>query len=411
MATAFVTIVPLRGRAGAPAASLRPATEVIVLSQGVNGYAGATDTWVDSAHPSTNYGNQAQLEVHGAGEAGILLRFDLSSLPAGIDIQHATLQLKVQGRSDTVGLPVAAYRLRRSWSEDTATWLQADNGVPWASPGASDPLLDRYPDPLDVTTLDQIAASYQWDITNAVQDWQEAPTANEGLILATAGDTPTIYMLYSSESVNFDLRPKLVVEYVSQPATATPTATDTPTATPTPGLPTTTPTPTATATSTPTPTLTPTPSDTDTVTPTPTATPFGLAVDQAIEASCDQGYEGDTRTWPARVTTYTSCRPAWPESGPEAIYRLNLDQASDLSVQLVYAPDGTDLDIFLLAGSTPDSCLAGEDASLVRSQFQPGAYYLVVDGYQGSAGHFHLQIACGNRVGLLNYLPIYLRSH
>ena len=143
---------------------------------------------------------------------------------------------------------------------------------------------------------------------------------------------------------------------------------------------------------------------------TPTKPPSSLAVELALPAACDQGYEGDTRTWPAQVSTYTSCRSTWPESGPEAIYKLSLNEPSDLSAQLVHDTTGLDLDLFLLTSSAPDSCLAGEDSSLVMPQLAPGDYYLVVDGYQGSTGPFHLQITCGVRSGKISYLPIYIRS-
>ena len=404
---AWVSSTPLTGRGRVAASSRRPASEILVLSQGVNGYSGATDAWIDSLQPTTNYGNQAQMEVRGSGQADLLIRFDLTTLPPGIEIKAATLQLDVEERSSPDAIHVAAYRLRRPWSEDDVTWLLAANGAPWGGSGASDTAVDRFPVAADVVRLDQIGARYQWDVTEAAQDWHAVPAQNHGLILAAEEGAPASYTVYSAESTDLDLRPKLVVEYVTQPATATPAATLTPTSTSTPDLP--TPAPSPTATSTPSPTLTPSPAATSTVTVTPTKPPSSLAVELALPAACDQGYEGDTRTWPAQVGTYT-CRSTWPESGPEAIYKLSLNEPSDLSAQLVHDTTGVDLDLFLLTGSNPDTCMAGEDASVVRSQLEPGDYYLVVDGYQGSAGPFHLQITCGTRLGRISYLPIYIHS-
>ena len=407
MALVWVASTPLPGRGHAAASSRQPDTEVLTLSQGVNGYSGATDAWMNSLQPTTNYGNQPQMALGGSGQADLLVRFDLTGMPPGIEIQSASLRLDVAERTGPDVLSVAAYRLRRSWSEDDVTWLLAANGTPWGEPGASDTAIDRFPVAIDVAMLDQIDISYRWDVTEVVQDWQALPAQNHGLILAAA-DSPAFYTLYSSESTDLDLRPKLVIEYVTQPATETPTATplstlSPPPSTSTPDLPTPTPTPTASST--------PSPAATSTVTMTPTMAPSSLAVELALPAACDQGFEGDTRAWPAQVSTYTSCRSTWPETGPEAIYKLSLNEASDLSAQLVHDTTGVDLDLFLLTGSDPETCMAGEDASLVMSQLQPGDYYLVVDGYQGSAGPFHLQVTCGTRLGRISYLPIYIHSH
>lgn len=405
----YLASTPLIGRGQVAASSRRPATEILVLSQGVNAYSGTTDAWIDATQPTTNYGNQAQIEVRGSGQANLLIRFDLTTLPSGIDIQRATLQLDVEERSSANPLHVEAYRLRRSWSQDDVTWLQAAGGTPWSGPGASDTVHDRSPFPVDVTVLEHVGTRYQWNVTGATQDWQTLSTENHGLILTAAEDVPASYTIYSAQSTRLDLRPKLVIEYVPQTGTATPESTLTPTSTSTPDL--STATPSATATATPSPTLTPSPVATSTITVTPTKPPSGLAVELALPAECDQDYEGDTRTWPAQVSSYTSCRGTWPESGPEAIYKLSLNEPSDLSAQLVHDTTGVDLDLFLLTGSNPDTCMAGEDASLVRSQLEPGDYYLVVDGYQGSAGAFHLQIICGSRLGRISYLPLYIHSH
>ncbi len=63
-------------------------------------------------------------------------------------------------------------------------------------------------------------------------------------------------------------------------------------------------------------------------TPTPSATaPPILDVGSATQAYCGGVYSSDTRTGSANVSRY-GCRPAWDESGPEVVYRIELDQSS-----------------------------------------------------------------------------------
>jgi hypothetical protein len=130
-------------------------------------------------------------------------------------------------------------------------------------------------------------------------------------------------------------------------------------------------------------------------TPTPSATaPPILDVGSATQAYCGGVYSGDTRTGSANVSRY-GCRPAWNESGPEVVYRIELNQSQPLSVTLLSAD--TDLDLFLLRYAYPDSCVAAGDNSL-STQAEAGAYFLAVDGYQGAAGNYAVRLACPDAV-------------
>jgi hypothetical protein len=130
-------------------------------------------------------------------------------------------------------------------------------------------------------------------------------------------------------------------------------------------------------------------------TPTPSATaPPILDVGSATQAYCGGVYSSDTHTGSANVSRY-GCRPAWDESGPEVVYRIELDQDQPLSVDLLSAD--ADLDLFLLRYAYPDSCIAAGDNSL-SAQTESGAYFLVVDGYQGAAGSFALRLTCSNAI-------------
>jgi hypothetical protein len=145
-------------------------------------------------------------------------------------------------------------------------------------------------------------------------------------------------------------------------------------------------TPSATATPTETPTRIPSPS------PTPTATAIALVdIDNAEPIACGQSTIGTTQGAANHVQTY-SCVPWWPETGPEKVYRLDLAEPS--RVDAVLAGATADLDLFLLTGASPSSCVAHGDTGLTAASIGPGAVYLVIDGFGGASGGFRLTVWC-----------------
>jgi hypothetical protein len=132
---------------------------------------------------------------------------------------------------------------------------------------------------------------------------------------------------------------------------------------------------------------------TPTATPgTPTPTP-PLEPARARPASCGASYRGDTRAARALVSRY-SCLPWWNESGPEDLYRVYLAAAQPVTANLTYNAQQGDLDVFILDGPYADRCLAGGDTYAVAPEAPAGEIYIVVDGYEGSAGTYKLDIAC-----------------
>ena len=109
------------------------------LQNGLDGYAGTTDTTLNSGEPTTAYGNADELEIWyprqslGTQKAPVL-RFDLSLLPAAADVQNATLRLYV-ARAREYDIRAEVLGLLRPWDEATASWQLAATGQPWAQPG------------------------------------------------------------------------------------------------------------------------------------------------------------------------------------------------------------------------------------------------------------------------------------
>jgi hypothetical protein len=245
---------------------------IITLQQGVGGYRGTSDTYISSWSPTSNVVHQANLLVKNDSVYSSLLRFDLSSMPAGSTINQSTLRLFAYNRDNAGSFDLEAYRLLRPWVDAEATWNRAAEGHPWGVPGANDTLTDRNPNPVDVVTVSSINAWYDLDITELVRDWTANVEGDNGVVLRGFGPLSLLYHFASSNHPLISLHPQLVIDYAAPerptPTPITPTPTDTPTPSATPGI-----SPTATVTLSVTPSPSPTPSLTVTLTPTPAVTP------------------------------------------------------------------------------------------------------------------------------------------
>ncbi len=104
-----------------------------------------------------------------------------------------------------------------------------------------------------------------------------------------------------------------------------------------------------------------------------------IAISSATPIACDQTAVGNT-TGAATLT------------GPERVYSLNLAEARDVDALL--SGLSSDLDLLLLTGSNPASCIAFGDNAINTRALAAGTYYLVVDGFEGASGPFHLSVWC-----------------
>jgi hypothetical protein len=135
---------------------------------------------------------------------------------------------------------------------------------------------------------------------------------------------------------------------------------------------------------------------------------------EPLELACGQRVHGDTSGYSNQVSTY-DCFPEWSESGPETAYAFALRPGSSYSVTAQLSDlAGVDLDLFLLSSdgcgggqcATPDSF--GNQMFTVES-LAPGTYYLVVDGFEGAAGSYTLELSCTAEDQETVYLPVVLR--
>ncbi len=181
----------------------------ISFQDGVAGYTGTRDTYIDQVSPGTVRGSELTIiqDKTGSqnliGEKRSLLSFELSSIPAGSTVTSAELQFYV----NTEGIGFTMHRMLTTWNEsDTFTSLGghflADNTHAESAVDANWGV-DGYTGLITIT----IPAS-------TIQDWIDGTLANNGwLMIATDGDDGQ--QLRSREAVSDADRPKLTVNYTT----------------------------------------------------------------------------------------------------------------------------------------------------------------------------------------------------
>ena len=169
------------------------------------------DTYIANVPPNSTHGGEDVLELRafspGAGHRA-LVRFDLSSIPAGVAITHATLELTLvlnEGASHDVGV----HRAAQDWTE-SASWNKYDGQSSWVSGG------EFMAVPVDFQVVDgstQVGTQVGWDVTTDVID-----TAPFGWLVKDENDNVLNgerLHFASRESATAADRPKLAVSFES----------------------------------------------------------------------------------------------------------------------------------------------------------------------------------------------------
>jgi len=153
-----------------------------------------------------------------------LLAFDLTSIPPGIVIKAAMLELYMYNRERTVignnVINSVIFRIDASWIEGVqdgtactvgATWQNRDCSSNWG--GSINTTIETNA----VLHYEDINTWHSWNITDLVQYWYDNPSSNYGLLLqdeSELGNQETFIAHYASgEYSDVNLRPKLTVYY------------------------------------------------------------------------------------------------------------------------------------------------------------------------------------------------------
>jgi hypothetical protein len=227
----FASVTRVDGEIQEPGYITHP-DEWITYRQGLNGYAGWTDTHIQMWYPSRNNGSQGQLVFwSGASDrSSVLLRAELAPPVAGARVVKATLSLHELSYSNNSSVNIALYPLLKLWSESEATWNRATSGVSWTSPGARAPGVDRayyVEDGLHEGGCSSAPRWYLYDVTASAQRWAADPSQNFGVMLEGPDEVSKGLYLAGSEFPDQSLRPTLRVLWRWPEPDPTPTPTPT----------------------------------------------------------------------------------------------------------------------------------------------------------------------------------------
>lgn len=169
------------------------------------------DTWNDDRATTTRHGSDPRLAIADSSTACLIIasasctnvrnarsyvKFDLSSLPAGVEIESATIQM-VGGPTSISSTPVTARRITSTWSESTLTYNSrpstTSSGAVTGSSVASGGT--------EVLTLDVRAMVAARGTAAIANGWELRPNGNNdswwySKEWATAAQRPTLTVVY-----------------------------------------------------------------------------------------------------------------------------------------------------------------------------------------------------------------------
>jgi hypothetical protein len=115
-----------------------------------------------------------------------------------------------------------------------------------------------------------------------------------------------------------------------------------------------------------------------------------LDCDNSITLECGSFINGNTNSGLSNVDNYNCTgRDA---SGPEQVYDILLTTTDTITASLSQL-NGVDLDLYLLSTCNEFTCIAFGDEEIVY-EAGPGSYRLVVEGHNGAAGSYRLDLDC-----------------
>jgi hypothetical protein len=214
------------GRLGtAPAVSFTTSNGVVRLTP--------QDTSIDL--DATNHSSSPQLTTYTWPSQevanAILMKFDLSSIPAGATIQSAVLRLALissDATSDTTYTITANKIQNKNPVITAATGYTTDGTTAWTANACCSgniPLAQAdISTPFDAEAIDKTSGYKSWTMTSLVQEWVSSPSTNFGVLLNSDTSKGADRFRYFASTKNSDptLRPYLQIAYAAGVVDTTP---------------------------------------------------------------------------------------------------------------------------------------------------------------------------------------------
>lgn len=183
--------------------------------------AAGDDTYIDNQLTTTNFGTNASLLI---GESNAetrdnrcLIKFDLSSIPAGSQIISATLSLWQFAELSNNARDMRVFLLKRVWVETEATWNEYSSGNSWQNAGGFG-VNDAQTSPdIGLINLSATESAGEKQITltaSAIQDLLTGGSfTNNGFIIKMNTENEDQQQFRSSDYGTAGERPKLAIVY------------------------------------------------------------------------------------------------------------------------------------------------------------------------------------------------------
>jgi len=173
-------------------------------------YHGTADTAISSLDPASNFGKIEQLQIQRlGGQQSALIRWDVSSIPAGSRVVSAEITFWVTGK--LVG-DCKVYALNLPFEELEANHKSARANLGWRTQGAQSDQ-DRGTLPISAIAPEKPGFHTAFLDPVTVQGWINQPGKNFGILVA--GPDANIWGLEARETATPDRRPKLTITYIS----------------------------------------------------------------------------------------------------------------------------------------------------------------------------------------------------
>lgn len=172
---------------------------------------------ISGQYAANNYETHTTLGVGAYGEIyHSLLQFDVSGIPASASVDDATLTLVRVSVDGDGGGTNSAYRVKRVWVENQATWNIYSTGNNWQTEGcegANDRDASAIASWSSAATIDAALTA------SLVEEWVSGAFANNGIMVKGATESGQNLSDYcSSDHGTAGNRPKLVVNYTEASA-------------------------------------------------------------------------------------------------------------------------------------------------------------------------------------------------
>jgi hypothetical protein len=221
------------------------AATTVTLQNGLNGYAGTTDTWLDKSSVRDNYGGGPELHIrwYDGRDDCALVRFDLTGrFPPGAAVIHASLSVyyEIAGSFQVDdAITIKPFRLQpdAGWDENVYNaqygvgasyrYRDAAENHEWTG-GAEGAWYDKIDDGNGTARIKRADGTptgasppsswVSFDVTPSVIEWQGGAANNGFLLVATglAGGGTTCYGIFSSRDESLSsFRPKLTIVFES----------------------------------------------------------------------------------------------------------------------------------------------------------------------------------------------------